>query len=171
MSCGVGRRRGLDLVWLWLWCRLATVALIRPLAWELPYVMGVALKKQKKNFFFFLSLNLKLYQVIQKHSFMVFISKINLVSLQNVYTFLLQLICSQEGRWQRINGSQMRRSPSAAVCFAVTLLVPHLHIVASARRELSWVCPGGHWLATRGLRLCSLPSTHNYFHWEGRGSG
>ena len=28
MSCGVGRRQGLDLALLWLWCRLATPALI-----------------------------------------------------------------------------------------------------------------------------------------------
>ena len=26
-----------DLVFLWLWCRLAAVALIRPLAWKTPY--------------------------------------------------------------------------------------------------------------------------------------
>ena len=32
---------------LWLWCRLAAVALIGPLGWEPPYAMGVALKKQK----------------------------------------------------------------------------------------------------------------------------
>ena len=32
---------------LWLWCRSAATALIRPLAWELPYAVGVALKKQK----------------------------------------------------------------------------------------------------------------------------
>ena len=31
---------------LWLWCRPAAVALIRSLAWGLPYVTGVALKKQ-----------------------------------------------------------------------------------------------------------------------------
>ena len=32
MSCGVGRRHSSDpeLLWLWLWCRLAAVALIRP---------------------------------------------------------------------------------------------------------------------------------------------
>ena len=29
---------------LWLWCRLAAVAPIGPLAWELPYAMGAALK-------------------------------------------------------------------------------------------------------------------------------
>ena len=35
-----------DLVLLWLWCRLATVAPIRPLAWELQYASGVALKSK-----------------------------------------------------------------------------------------------------------------------------
>ena len=55
MSCRVGNRCGLDLVLLWLWCRLAAVAPNRPLAWESPYAMGVALKmpkkKKKKKFF------------------------------------------------------------------------------------------------------------------------
>ena len=31
-NCGVGHRQGSDLVLLWLWCRLAAAALIRPLA-------------------------------------------------------------------------------------------------------------------------------------------
>ena len=48
MSCGVGHRHGSDLVLLWLWCRLAAVALIKPLAWEPIYAMGAALKKEKK---------------------------------------------------------------------------------------------------------------------------
>ena len=48
MSCGVGHRHGLDLVLLWLWQRLAAVALIQPLAWELPYAAGVALKRKNK---------------------------------------------------------------------------------------------------------------------------
>ena len=30
-----------------LWCRLTAAAPIRPLAWELPYFMGEALKRQK----------------------------------------------------------------------------------------------------------------------------
>ena len=30
-----------------LWCRPAAAALIQPLAWELPYVRGVTLKKKK----------------------------------------------------------------------------------------------------------------------------
>ena len=49
MSCGVGCRRGLDLVLLWLWHRLVVTALIRPLAWEPPYAAGAALKKTKKK--------------------------------------------------------------------------------------------------------------------------
>ena len=34
---------------LWLWCRLEAATPIRPLAWESPYAMGVALKSQKKK--------------------------------------------------------------------------------------------------------------------------
>ena len=45
MSCGVGRRRGSDPMLLWLWRRLAATALIRPLAWEPPCAMGVAIEK------------------------------------------------------------------------------------------------------------------------------
>ena len=48
MSCGVGHRHILDLVLLWLWHRLVAVALILPLAWELPYAEDVALKRKKK---------------------------------------------------------------------------------------------------------------------------
>ena len=50
VSCGVGCRHGSGLVLLWLWCRLAAVAPIQPLAWEPPYAVGVALKKKKKKF-------------------------------------------------------------------------------------------------------------------------
>ena len=32
---------------LWLQCRLAATALIRPLAWEAPYAVGAALEKTK----------------------------------------------------------------------------------------------------------------------------
>ena len=34
---------------LWLWCRLAAVALIGPLAWEFPYATGAAIKSKKKK--------------------------------------------------------------------------------------------------------------------------
>ena len=47
VSCGVDHRCGSDLALLWLWLRLAAVALIQPLAWETPYAMGVALKKKQ----------------------------------------------------------------------------------------------------------------------------
>ena len=50
MSCGVGCRWGSDPVLLWLWYRLVAMSLIQPLAWETPYIAGVALKsKGKKN--------------------------------------------------------------------------------------------------------------------------
>ena len=49
MSCGAGQRHGSDLAWLWLWHRLVATALIRPLAWEPPYAIGVALKRPNKN--------------------------------------------------------------------------------------------------------------------------
>ena len=49
MNCGVGHRCGLDPALLWLWGRPAATALIQPLAWELPYAAGVALKRFKKK--------------------------------------------------------------------------------------------------------------------------
>ena len=49
MSRGVGCRCGSDPVLLWLWHRPSAVALIQPLAWELPYVVGAALEKKKKK--------------------------------------------------------------------------------------------------------------------------
>ena len=49
MSSGIVSRHGSDLALLWLWCRPAAATSIRPLAWELPYAMGVALKRQKKS--------------------------------------------------------------------------------------------------------------------------
>ena len=51
MSCGVGRRVGLNLVLLllWLWCRPIAAAPIGPLAWEPPYAAGAALKSNKQK--------------------------------------------------------------------------------------------------------------------------
>ena len=45
VSCGVGNRRGSDPELLW----LTVIALIQPLARELPYATGVALKTKKQN--------------------------------------------------------------------------------------------------------------------------
>ena len=47
MSCGVGCICGSDLALLWLWHRPGATALIGPLAWEPPYAMSAALKRQK----------------------------------------------------------------------------------------------------------------------------
>ena len=45
VSCDVGCRCGLELALLW----LAAVALIQPLAWELPYAAVVALKSNTRT--------------------------------------------------------------------------------------------------------------------------
>ena len=40
-----------DLALLWLWRRRVAAAPIQPLAWELPYAVGAALKRQRKKDF------------------------------------------------------------------------------------------------------------------------
>ena len=47
VSCGVGRRCSSDPALLWLWHRLVATVPIGPLARELPYAVGAALKRQK----------------------------------------------------------------------------------------------------------------------------
>ena len=49
MSYGVGHGRGSNPVLLWLWLWPAAAAPIQPLAWELAYAMGAALKRKKKK--------------------------------------------------------------------------------------------------------------------------
>ena len=49
VSCGIGLRLSSDLVLMWLWCRLAAAALIRPLACELLYAVSAALKSKRKE--------------------------------------------------------------------------------------------------------------------------
>ena len=49
MSCGAGRRCGLDPESLWLWHRQAAAGLVQSLAWELPYAAGVTIKKERKE--------------------------------------------------------------------------------------------------------------------------
>ena len=46
---GVGCRHSSDVALLWPWRRLAAAAPVQPLAWELPYTIGVALKKKRKE--------------------------------------------------------------------------------------------------------------------------
>ena len=45
----IGREHGSDPMLLWLGRRLAATAPIRPLAWELPYAVGMALEKKKQD--------------------------------------------------------------------------------------------------------------------------
>ena len=49
MSYSVGCRRGSDPALLWLWCRPAATAPIRPLAWEPLYAVRAALEKAKRQ--------------------------------------------------------------------------------------------------------------------------
>ena len=50
VSSGVGLRHSLDPVLLWLWHRLAAMALIQPLAWEGAFLCcGCGPKKRKKK--------------------------------------------------------------------------------------------------------------------------
>ena len=49
MSYGVGHRRSLDPMLLWLWHRPAATAPIQPLAWEPPYAVGVWQEKAKRQ--------------------------------------------------------------------------------------------------------------------------
>ena len=50
MSCDIVHKYSLDPTLLWLWHRPVATALIQLLAWEPPYAMGVALKRQNKIF-------------------------------------------------------------------------------------------------------------------------
>ena len=61
MSCGEGRRHGLDSELLWLWHRLAATVLIGPLACEPPYAMVVALKRQKDKIIIIIIINKDLF--------------------------------------------------------------------------------------------------------------
>ena len=45
----IGHRLSSDPKFLWLWHRPVAAALILPLAWELPYDMGMALKTKKRK--------------------------------------------------------------------------------------------------------------------------
>ena len=49
MTGGVGHRCSSDPALLWLWYTPAATALIQPLAWELPYAIGAALKEKEKQ--------------------------------------------------------------------------------------------------------------------------
>ena len=78
LNYGKGHGYGSDLVLLWLWCRLAAVALIQPLAWEFPYATGeVALRKKKdKKKIFMKQYNLQ-FKSSPKGTTKIFFSRLN----------------------------------------------------------------------------------------------
>ena len=49
MSCGVGCKHSSDPALRWLWHKPAAAAPIQPIAWELQYAVGAALKRQKRK--------------------------------------------------------------------------------------------------------------------------
>ena len=49
VSFGIDCRWVLDLAMLWLCCRRTAAAPVCPIAWELPYISGVTLKRQNKT--------------------------------------------------------------------------------------------------------------------------
>ena len=49
VSCGVGHRRGSNLVLLWLWCRLAATALIRPCPGNFHKPQVLSWKKKERD--------------------------------------------------------------------------------------------------------------------------
>ena len=49
MSCGIGGRQSSDSELLWLWCRPVVTTPIQLLAWEPPYAVCAALKRQKNQ--------------------------------------------------------------------------------------------------------------------------
>ena len=68
MSYGVGYRCSSDPMLLWLCCRLAAAALIRTLAWGLPYAVPAALKrkirKKKLTFSWLISFHLFTFNML-----------------------------------------------------------------------------------------------------------
>ena len=49
MSCGIGLRHSSDLALLGPWWRAVATAPIRPLAWEFPHAVAVALENTKRQ--------------------------------------------------------------------------------------------------------------------------
>ena len=105
MSYGVGHRHSLDLVLLWLQCRLAAVALIQPLAWgSLPYAMGVALKKKKRKKNYYTTKAVYRFKVIPITLLMTFFTEVE----QNTLKFVWKL------KRPRIDTSVLRKKNGAA---------------------------------------------------------
>ena len=86
MRRGIGCRRGWDPALLWLWRRAAAMAPIRPLAWEPPYALGVALGKANQ-----------INNQINKPPFVTYCKLTILSFFKNPYESSIQKPTKQEG--------------------------------------------------------------------------
>ena len=87
VSCGIDHRRGSDPTLLWLWHKLAPVAWIRPLAWELPCSEGVAFKAPPPQLFVTMYL---CFMWVEFYNFMFIIFYRDIHLSLNLYTVVLE---------------------------------------------------------------------------------
>ena len=81
-SCGIDSKCGLDPALLWLWHRSAAAAPVRPLARELPYASGAALKGKKEEEEKVIVLPLSKYHILFSYSFIFLSEPTGLYSLE-----------------------------------------------------------------------------------------
>ena len=146
---------------LWLWCRLAAAAPIRPLSWELPYAAGVAVKQTNSTSRFCQELlherrlqsqtDNKPTEQAQTDRFSLFSSSV--AHLRNpVGTSEHGLDCGPPLHWRKTTGGrlQTRRGPQGVPALRLALMEGH--------RAVGPVTPAG-WPLPRvkgaglGLRL------------------
>ena len=101
VSCGRGQRHGLDPMLLWLCCRPADTAPIWPLAGELQYATGEAIKKSKKK-----KKKKKERDIFQCWHFVLIIASVIVIDLFHKYllstNYSLMLCCEcwlQKWKW------------------------------------------------------------------------
>ena len=108
MNYGAGCRPGSDLALLWLWCRWAAIALFRPLAWEAPYAVGAALKKQKTLLNLHGNVHSSMVHLVPKQKQ----PKYSSVDEQNTVCFCNGVLLSHEKEW-----------PAATIWWALKIIL------------------------------------------------
>ena len=94
MSFGEDFRHSSDSALLWLWSRLAAIALIQPLAWELPYAAPAALKgkKEKEKKSYILATHLKFVCIFSQKSRFLLISFFSIPLMVFYHIIVVELI-------------------------------------------------------------------------------
>ena len=143
MSYSVGCRFGSAPSLLWLWCRPAATGLIQPLAWELVYAAGTALKskkiKEEESM-----LEWKWLKTIWGYS-PFHIKKIMLIFTRTLHRATMQLCLDTEPRISIPSSlSATLISTTVAPCLPLAVRVNHL----------VW-----------GLSFCPEHSSSHYFLW------